>query len=55
MTYGIRVWKYLSDDGQVKQLIDTYNSNNLEFMYDLAKEYKKTYDYWNYVVETINF
>lgn len=53
--YEIRVWKYLSDDGQVKQLIDTYTSANLDFMYELTKEYKELYDFWNYRVETINF
>lgn len=53
MIYEIRVWKYLNDSN--KQLIDMYKSKNLVFMYELLKEYKKLYSFWNYEIEKINF
>lgn len=53
MVYEIRVWKYLSNDS--KQLIEMYTSKNLIFMYELLKEYKKSYSFWNYDIEKINF
>ena len=51
--YELRIWKYINNSS--KQLIDTYKSNNLIFMYELLKQYKELYNFWNYEIEKINF
>lgn len=53
MVYELKVWKYINENS--KQLVDMYKSHNLLFMYDLLKEYKELYDFWNYEIEKINF
>lgn len=53
MLYTIIVWKWL--DNTKKQLVDMYQSHNLQFMYDLLEEYQGLYNFWNYEIEKVNF
>lgn len=53
MVYELRVWKLLDDSK--KQLIDMYQSHNLQFMCELLGEYKDLYSFWNYEIEKVNF
>lgn len=51
--YTIRIWKWLDDTH--KRLMETYTSDNLDFMQECYELDLELYNFWNYEVEKVGF